>query len=89
MKKETDKKFKFGKSVTSMECENELSVSNYQYPESNNIVEEFEIVRIEEKTIILRDNCGNNVRIKDHPLFGKASIGEKIYKENGVFLWKT
>jgi hypothetical protein len=48
--------------------------------------EEFEVVLIGKNFLILKNKEGNNSRVK-YSFPNLYTIGEKIYKENGIFLW--
>lgn len=62
---------------------------NEQYPNKNEyLTEEFEVVSILDGKLILMDKDGNNVRVR-YSFPNLYNIGEKIYKENGTFLWKS
>ena len=60
--------------------------SNFQYPKKSFKKEKFEVVLAGNNFLILKDEKGNNIRVKcPSPSF---SIGEKIYKEDGKFAWE-
>ena len=60
--------------------------SNFQYPKKSFKKEKFEVVLAGNNFLILKDEKGNNIRVKcPSPNF---SIGEKIYKEDGKFAWE-
>ena len=60
--------------------------SNFQYPKKSFKKEKFEVVLAGNNFLILKDEKGNNIRVKcPSPSF---SIGEKIYKEDGKFSWE-
>jgi hypothetical protein len=64
---------------------------NYQYPKKEVIKEikkeKFEVVLIGKNFLILNNSEGNNIRVIC-PDTSKFSVNEKIYKENGIFLWE-
>ncbi len=61
--------------------------SNYQEPKKKvELKETFEVVLVGKNFLILKNEDGNNLRLK-HSFSNLYSIGEKIYKENGKFLW--
>lgn len=61
--------------------------SNYQFPIRKFERETFKVILIKKNFLILSDKDGNYTRIFNS-FSNLYSIGEKIYKENGIFLWK-
>ena len=55
--------------------------SNYQYPKKNIKKEIFEIILVGINFLILKDENGDNIRVKFSS--SSFSIGEKIYREDG------
>ena len=61
---------------------------NYQFPdEMPHVIEEFEIVLTGKGFLILKNRDGYNIKVRC-PDSKPYSIKEKIYKEEGQFLWK-
>lgn len=61
---------------------------NYQYPKKYNIKkEEYKVILVGKNFLVLENKEGNNIRVKN-PSSNLYSTGEKIYKENGNFLWE-
>ena len=61
---------------------------NYQYPKKYNIKkEEYKVILVGKNFLVLENKEGNNIRVKN-PSSNLYPTGEKIYKENGNFLWE-
>lgn len=62
---------------------------NFQYPKYKKIdKKEYEVVLVGKGFLILKNEDGNNEKVS-HSFSNLYVVKEKIYKENGIFLWKA
>ncbi len=67
--------------------ETEFSFSDFEKQNFQYKKEEFKIIIVGKNFLVIEGEDKNNLRVHC-PFPNEYSIGEKIYKENGKFIWE-